>query len=206
MHPFPSSVIGTLLCSLLFSATAFAADPQPVLSHQPWYRAERVTQLRQEVRLSSPVVALIPAGALVKLMRKPNDLFAQVTTEEGKKGYVMMADLRLFSRSRFTETSDDASSSATSSYSSVSSSSSSAVSSVSPAPTPTPSPLHFTHRVTSLQLHLRMDSRAESFSLRTLGKGNELLLLQMLKNGWAKVQLSDGTTGYVHAGFIEAIH
>ncbi len=60
-------------------------------------------------------------------------------------------------------------------------------------------------RVTSPQLHLRLDSRAESYNLQTLRKGDTLEVLQMLKNGWAKVKVANGKEGFVHAGFIERV-
>lgn len=58
------------------------------------------------------------------------------------------------------------------------------------------------HRVTSFQLHLRKDSRATSVAILKLHEGDVIGVLEMLKNGWAKVQTGDGYTGYVHAGFI----
>lgn len=89
--------------------------------------------------------------------------------------------------------------SASSSSSSSSMSSSSSIASVAVS-APANGPLY---RVTSFQLHLRKDSRATAVNIRTLMPHDELIVLQMLKNGWAHVQTMDGVIGYVNASFIE---
>lgn len=73
-----------------------------------------------------------------------------------------------------------------------------------PAPATFPSGASI-YRVTSFQLHVRKDSRATSLNIRTLHEGDTLAVTEMLKNGWARVVLADGTTGFVHAGFIRMI-
>jgi hypothetical protein len=61
------------------------------------------------------------------------------------------------------------------------------------------------YQVTSFQLHLRKDSRATAVNIVTLMPYTKVYLDLMLKNGWAKVHLEDGTVGYVNASFIEKI-
>lgn len=56
--------------------------------------------------------------------------------------------------------------------------------------------------VTSFQLHLRMDARVDSLSLRTLKQGDTVTVLYTLPNGWAYVKTADGKEGYVYAAFI----
>ncbi len=59
------------------------------------------------------------------------------------------------------------------------------------------------YRVTSYQLHLRKDSRATAVNIMTLMPHDPLYVLEMLKNGWAKVKTPNGVYGYVNASFIE---
>ncbi|HVW66555.1 MAG TPA: LamG-like jellyroll fold domain-containing protein [Candidatus Peribacteraceae bacterium] len=80
------------------------------------------------------------------------------------------------------------------------SSSSHSESSHSVSPNPTPNPTSAT--VTSFQLHLRMDARADSLSIRTLKQGDTVTVLYTLKNGWAYVKTPDGKEGYVYAQFL----
>jgi len=61
------------------------------------------------------------------------------------------------------------------------------------------------YRVTSMQLHLRTDARATSYSMGTLGNGSLVTVLYMQENGWARIKTEDGREAFVFAEFLEAV-
>lgn len=60
-------------------------------------------------------------------------------------------------------------------------------------------------RVTSMELHLRTDARATSYSMGTLSKGTEVTVLYVQENGWARIKTDDGREAFVFAEFLESV-
>lgn len=181
--PIPTFVRPTPATSPLVTAPVQVAAPvkftAPALG--PYRVAKPIYMMRKDARADSVAAATLRLGEDVTVLwfTQANQ-WARVRLADGREGYVNVAGI---------VPADSAAAPAPVHTSAP----------VVTVPAPVQAPPNGTYRVTRL-VNLRMDARANSASIGLVRPGIDVTVLWFAQgNQWARVRLSDGHEGFIHA-------